>query len=324
MVFSHELRGGYELRRLTTRRPKFFAEERDKTLKRSMQWSVLAECPTTSWTIRLLNASALADRDAGGETELASVIQEVLSTSLLKTLSSGLSFFGLLSLAGRRKKRARAARAPVVWDLFTELPHWSPLQRSLWKAIRTRRPLPLSAVILQLEADKEHLTKAVSLLTAAQEIRLRSGDILPASHIFLEVDALLRRAAHILKLWVDEVSQDTMIAGLREWPVVQLLADLEVSDLAQLQAIGRHFATQQMVRFLPSPEAQRLDLLHLIIYCHCIVLDQHDVNVLLPATTKESGGKTQNPRQLEGRLEARQDRQGRITRANKEFPCGPL
>ena len=262
-MFSHELCGGYELRRLTTRRPKFFAEERDKTLKRSAQWSVLAECPTTSWTLRLLNASALADRDAGGETELASVIREVLSTSLLKTLSSGLSFFGLLSLAGRRKKRATAAtaRAPVVWDVFTELPHWSPLQRSLWKAIRTRRPLPLSAVILQLEADKEHLTKAVSLLTAAQEIRLRSGDILPASHIFLEVDALLRRAAPILKLWADEVSQDTMIAGLREWPVVQLLADLEVSDLAQLQAIGRHFATQQMVRFLPSPEAQCLDTL---------------------------------------------------------------
>ena len=48
-----------------------------------------------------------------------------------------------------------------------------------------------------------------------------------------------------------------MVKGLRDWPVIQLLADLEVPDLAELQAIGRQLHSNQLVRFLPSPQARR-------------------------------------------------------------------
>lgn len=45
-----------------------------------------------------------------------------------------------------------------------------------------------------------------------------------------------------------------MVKGLRDWPVIQLLADLEVPDLAELQAMGRQLHSNQLVRFLPSPQ----------------------------------------------------------------------
>ena len=65
----------------------------------------------------------------------------------------------------------------------------------------------------------------------------------------------MRRAAGVLEQWVTDVSKAEMVRGLRDWPVVQLLADLEVSDLAELQAMGRDVQTLQQVRFLPSPAA---------------------------------------------------------------------
>ena len=220
------------------------------------------DCPASSWTIRLLNASAFADRNSElGEVELADVVQEILSTgetTMLQTVSSRLALFGLLGHAGRRKRsrRGMGALSPVIWDVFTELPHWSLLQRQLWGAIRSRRPLPLGPAILELSsAASDRLLQAVLLLTSAQEIRLRSGDILSASSILGEVSLLVRRAAGVLEQWVTDVSKAEMVRGLRDWPVVQLLADLEVSDLAELQAMGRDVQTLQQVRFLPSPAA---------------------------------------------------------------------
>ena len=175
---------------------------------------------------------------------------------MMQTLSSRLGLFGLLGLAGRRKLSHRTASplSPVIWDIFTELPHWSMLQRDLWKAIRSRRPLPLSGSILGLSQDGlGTLPHVVFLVASAQEIRLRSGDILSASSIRLEVTNLVLRAAEMLEEWGTAVTVTEMIRGLRDWPLVQLLADLEVSDLAELQAMGRHLLTQQQVRFLPSP-----------------------------------------------------------------------
>ena len=84
---------------------------------------------------------------------------------------------------------------------------------------------------------------------------MRSGDILSASSILGEVSLLVSRAAGVLEQWVTDVSKAEMVRGLRDWPVVQLLADLEVSDLAELQAMGRDVQTLQQVRFLPSPDA---------------------------------------------------------------------
>eukprot|EP00435_Cladocopium_sp_Y103_P034074 s979_g8.t1 len=252
---------GYELRRLTTRRAKFFPEAREELLRKASSWTVLPECPATSWTIRLLNASAFADRNSElGEVELADVIQEILSSgekTMLQTVSSRLALFGLLGHAGRRKRslRGTGALSPVIWDVFTELPHWSLLQRQLWGAIRSRRPLPLAPAILELSrAGSNPLLQAVLFLTSAQEIRLRSGDILSASSILGEVSLLVSRAAGVLEQWVTDVSQEEMVRGLRDWPVVQLLADLEVSDLAELQAMGRDVQTLQQVRFFPSPD----------------------------------------------------------------------
>ena len=103
---------------------------------------------------------------------------------MLQTVSSRLALFGLLGHAGRRKRsfRGMGALSPVIWDVFTELPHWSLLQRQLWASIRSRRPLPLGPAILELSgAGSDPLLQAVLLLTSAQEIRLRSGDILSAS-----------------------------------------------------------------------------------------------------------------------------------------------
>jgi len=209
----------------------------------------------------LLNASVFADRNSEGEVELADVIQEILSsgeTTMLQTVSSRLALFGLLGHAGRRKRsfRGMGALSPVIWDVFTELPHWSLLQRQLWASIRSRRPLPLGPAILELSgAGSDPLLQAVLLLTSAQEIRLRSGDILSASSILGEVSLLVSRAAGVLEQWVTDVNKAEMVRGLRDWPVVQLLADLEVSDLAELQAMGRDVQTLQQVRFLPSPDA---------------------------------------------------------------------
>ena len=55
-----------------------------------------------------------------------------------------------------------------------------------------------------------------------------------------------------------------MVKGLRDWPVIQLLADLEVPDLAELQAMGRQLHSNQLVRFLPSPQARCNKTLHLL------------------------------------------------------------
>ena len=177
---------------------------------------------------------------------------------MMQILSSRLGLFGLLGLAGRRKlsQRTSSPLSPVIWDIFTELPHWSMLQRDLWKAIRSRRPLPLSGSILGLSQGGlglGTLPHVVFLFASAQEIRLRSGDILSANTIRMEVTNLVLRASEMLEEWGTAVTVTEMIRGLRDWPLVQLLADLEVSDLAELQAMGRHLLTQQQVRFLPSP-----------------------------------------------------------------------
>lgn len=247
-----------------------------RLLSSSSTWSALVaplyfptppniqECPATSWTIELLNGSAFADRNhASGEADLAHVIKEILSAgqrTMMQTLSSRLGLFGLLGLAGRRKlsQRTSSPLSPVIWDIFTELPHWSMLQRDLWKAIRSRRPLPLSGSILGLSQGGPSgtlppLPHVVLLFASAQEIRLRSGDILSANTIRMEVTNLVLRASEMLEEWGTAVTVTEMIRGLRDWPLVQLLADLEVSDLAELQAMGRHLLTQQQVRFLPSP-----------------------------------------------------------------------
>ncbi|CAK9026167.1 unnamed protein product [Durusdinium trenchii] len=258
---------GYELRRLTTRRAKFFPEYREELLQKvqtqqtqSSQWIVLPQCPATGWALRLLNASSFADDSPIGEANLAQVVHEILSAgeeTLLQTLRSRLGLFGLLGLAGRRKlgRRRASALSPVIWEVFTELPHWSPLQRELWRAIRSRRPLPLSASILELAAPSDGLGQAVALLASAQEIRLRSGDVLSSSQIFSEVHSLARSAAQLLHMWTSKVKIEDMVRGLRDWPLIQLLSDLEVSDLAGLQAMGRDLVTHHMVRFLPSPDA---------------------------------------------------------------------
>ncbi|CAJ1424041.1 unnamed protein product [Effrenium voratum] len=252
---------GYELRRLATRRAKFFSEARDAVLRtasgaRGGEWQPVLACPATGWTLRILNASAFADGEEG-EAELALVVREVLMAdeSLLQTLSSRLSLFGLLALAGRRKRqRQLSTLSPVIWDTFTDLPRWSSLQSELWKAIRTRRPLPMAATILEMSSGPDGLKLATCLLASAQEIRLRSGDIISGAQTFSEVRALVGRAGAAVSLWASQVPLDELDRGLRDWPLVQLLADLEVSDLAQLHAMGRQLVSQQMVRFLPSPE----------------------------------------------------------------------
>ena len=248
---------GYHLRRLATRRAKFFPAARDELLRQVAAWPPLPSCAAAAWSVRLLNASALADGESTrefGEGELAVLVREILtSQALLGSLSSQLGLFGLLAFAGRRKKRPREL-SPVIWDDFTELAHWSKLQTSLWKAVRTRRPLPLSAVVVQLIHSSERLEHVVSLLAAAQEIRLRS-EILSASQLFAEIQELVQPATDLLSAWAAAVTLPHMIKGLRDWPVVQLLADLEVSDLAEVQAMGRQLPSQHMVRFLPSPQA---------------------------------------------------------------------
>ncbi|CAE7887177.1 unnamed protein product [Symbiodinium microadriaticum] len=258
---------GYQLRRLTTRRAKFFHRARDDLLTQASSWFPLAACPATGWSIRLLNVSAIADTEGtrkAGEQQLAALAREILTSSaLLDTLSSHLGLFGLFAFAGRRKAQKRRATAPsdlspVIWDDFTELSHWSPLQSALWKAIRTRRPLPLSASLVQLaNVGRDHnsqLQRAVSLLVSSQEIRLRSGEILSSSEIYAEVSELVQLATHLLSAWSSSVMLHEMVKGLRDWPVIQLLADLEVPDLAELQAMGRQLHSNQLVRFLPSPQ----------------------------------------------------------------------
>ena len=181
------------------------------------------------------------------------------SQALKETLSSRLGLFGLFALAGRRRSKQSSVPSelsPVIWDEFIELSHWSPLQAALWKAIRTRRPLPLSGSLAQLLHGSDGPQRACNLLAAAQEIRLRSGDILSASEIFAEVEELVQLAIALLSGWASSVTLPEVIKGLRDWPIIQLLADLEVSDLAELQAIGRQLGpSNQMVRFLPSPQA---------------------------------------------------------------------
>eukprot|EP00438_Fugacium_kawagutii_P026158 Skav212231 [mRNA] locus=scaffold4279:87092:88741:+ [translate_table: standard] len=252
----------YELRRLATRRAKFFREARDELLRKASaeRWPVLPGCPATSWTIRLLNASATADRNSEfGESDLAEVLYEILSAGeviMLQSLSSRLALFGLLAHAGRRKRSlGTSVLSPVIWDTFTTLPHWSSLQRELWGAIRARRSLPLAASILgalDLQGPAG-LQQSVLLLAAAQEIRLRSGDISSARVTWKEISLLVSRAAGVLQNWVMHVSTLEMVKGLRNWPLIQLLADLEVSDLASLQAMGRDVNGYQQVRFFPAP-----------------------------------------------------------------------
>eukprot|EP00927_Polykrikos_kofoidii_P033689 TRINITY_DN28507_c0_g1_i1.p1 TRINITY_DN28507_c0_g1~~TRINITY_DN28507_c0_g1_i1.p1 ORF type:complete len:623 (-),score=81.43 TRINITY_DN28507_c0_g1_i1:107-1975(-) len=213
-------------------------------------------------------------RHPRGLKEFLQLIREVFAAGsriLLEALASRLDIFGLAALVGRflvapgdslhlREDDligpwlSVSSRAPSVWSHY---------QAELWRALRMRQPPPLTESLLFLDEhgpsdSQARLGRGVSLLAVAQAMRLTSYDwVTGGSHVGDIVD-LVNQASVELSAWANQRSLDEVFDGLKGWPVVQLLADLEVDDIAELHALGALGEGEPIMRFGGFVDATRV------------------------------------------------------------------
>eukprot|EP00929_Paragymnodinium_shiwhaense_P091857 TRINITY_DN51742_c0_g1_i1.p1 TRINITY_DN51742_c0_g1~~TRINITY_DN51742_c0_g1_i1.p1 ORF type:complete len:613 (-),score=111.50 TRINITY_DN51742_c0_g1_i1:7-1764(-) len=281
-----ESEAGYTLRRLATLRVSKFAVERDRVADALLQPAVdsdgqpidvtvaAEDCDALKRVLRLLRASALPGHDDSAR-ELLKLVKDVFedarSGQLEQMLRSDLALFGMLVLAGRSLGDSLAedddaaghdglAASFALWQQTGGQPHWSTYQAELWLAIRTRRPPSLASAALALgriydassSSTQSGLQRAAALLASAQGLRLTTREL---EDTVDQVGDLVARAAEDLAAWAGSLPGESglreLAAGLADWPVLQLLADLEVSDVAEVRASGKPEPNGPSLRFQP-------------------------------------------------------------------------
>lgn len=239
---------GYKLRRLATMRSSHLYGQDLPDLA-----SLPAGCMAAVWVVHLLQE--FSHSRAAQRMAITSVLYEIVSVSaqsLIESLTSQLGLFGMLDLACRE--------VGLFWPTVAQQPHWSEYQAELWLAVRTRQPPPLPKSIITLATseykDRSHsLQRAACLLAIALALRLTSLEWVATSYNAEGLGELVHRAAVEITAWSAGRTLEQVAEGVREWPLVQLLADLEVPDTAEVHAISQLAPEFPITRFLTSPNS---------------------------------------------------------------------
>lgn len=106
-------------------------------------------------------------------------------------------------------------------------------------------------------ATDASFVRAVSLLASAQAVRHVSPALLPASEADRQVRQMVGKAAEELASWaVHWTSPEQAVLILRDWPLIQLLADLEVPQTVHVAAVANlpDYYGEQLLHFRPATD----------------------------------------------------------------------
>jgi len=207
---------------------------------------------------RLLLASAACSSNAVEAQELGQVLLEIFSASpqvLSDVLASRLGLFGIADFTGSCRKTVEGAP-----------PGMQNYQSALWTSVRGLRPPPLASAVLAIansQSPIEPLERPASFLALAQNRRLTAAQWFADGELHEEVKGLVDAAAADLAAWATFRSAAEIAAGVAEWPVVALLAELEAADFATVRAVGVPEAGRNPTDFGPydDPRPTRMTVL---------------------------------------------------------------